>query len=221
VENLAPTGIWSPHRPARSQSLYRLSCRAHRLYLWPALNDRSAVIFKLVLLRGTLKSAVHSLRERQILDLKTVLTTFRRWKLFMLLIFPFLEALHNREHMHASTSLACIRSNLALLLRHSNGTGKQQRHCYSVTHTVTSYKTRSLLLCHLHYHSLSLTERITCSLSITVTISLSESFELSLTFIISMNHWLPLSYCHSLQQITDTISLTVIISFNHWLPIIH
>ena len=29
AENLAPTGIRSPHRPARSQSLYRLSCPAH------------------------------------------------------------------------------------------------------------------------------------------------------------------------------------------------
>ena len=28
AENLAPTGIWSPHRPARSQSLYRLRHRA-------------------------------------------------------------------------------------------------------------------------------------------------------------------------------------------------
>src|SRR5215469_12315361 len=29
VENLAPTGIRSPDRPARRQSLYRLSYRAH------------------------------------------------------------------------------------------------------------------------------------------------------------------------------------------------
>ena len=29
VENLAPTGIRSPDRPARSQSLYRLSYPAH------------------------------------------------------------------------------------------------------------------------------------------------------------------------------------------------
>jgi hypothetical protein len=29
AENLAPTGIRSPDRPARSQSLYRLSYRAH------------------------------------------------------------------------------------------------------------------------------------------------------------------------------------------------
>ena len=31
AENLVPTGIRSPDRPARSQSLYRLSYRAHRL----------------------------------------------------------------------------------------------------------------------------------------------------------------------------------------------
>jgi len=30
AENLFPTGIWTPDRPARSQSLYRLSYRAHR-----------------------------------------------------------------------------------------------------------------------------------------------------------------------------------------------
>jgi hypothetical protein len=29
AKNLAPTGIWSPDRPARSQSLYRLSYPAH------------------------------------------------------------------------------------------------------------------------------------------------------------------------------------------------
>jgi hypothetical protein len=29
VENLAPTGVRSPDRPARSQSLYRLIYRAH------------------------------------------------------------------------------------------------------------------------------------------------------------------------------------------------
>ena len=29
AENLAPTGIWSPDRPVRSQSLYRLSYSAH------------------------------------------------------------------------------------------------------------------------------------------------------------------------------------------------
>jgi len=29
AENLAPIGIWSPDRPARRQSLYRLSYRAH------------------------------------------------------------------------------------------------------------------------------------------------------------------------------------------------
>ena len=33
VENLAPTGIRSPDRPARSQSLYRLSYRAHYFLL--------------------------------------------------------------------------------------------------------------------------------------------------------------------------------------------
>jgi len=32
VENLAPTGILSPDRPAISQSLYRLSYRAHPLH---------------------------------------------------------------------------------------------------------------------------------------------------------------------------------------------
>jgi hypothetical protein len=31
AENLAPTGIRSPDRPARSQSLYRLSYRAHHI----------------------------------------------------------------------------------------------------------------------------------------------------------------------------------------------
>jgi hypothetical protein len=30
AENFAPTGIWRPGRPARNQSLYRLSYRAHR-----------------------------------------------------------------------------------------------------------------------------------------------------------------------------------------------
>ena len=34
AENLVPTGIWSADRPARSQSLYRLSYRAH--YIWYA-----------------------------------------------------------------------------------------------------------------------------------------------------------------------------------------
>jgi hypothetical protein len=33
-----PTGIRSPDRPARSQSLYRLSYRAHSRWLYPALN---------------------------------------------------------------------------------------------------------------------------------------------------------------------------------------
>jgi len=33
AENLAPTGIRSPHRPARSQSLYRLRYPAHFLIL--------------------------------------------------------------------------------------------------------------------------------------------------------------------------------------------
>ena len=33
AENLAPTGILSPDRPARSQSLYRLSYLAHVLEL--------------------------------------------------------------------------------------------------------------------------------------------------------------------------------------------
>ena len=32
AENLAPTGIQSPDRPARSQSLYRLSYPAHRVF---------------------------------------------------------------------------------------------------------------------------------------------------------------------------------------------
>jgi hypothetical protein len=32
AENLAPTGIRSPDRPARSQSLYRLSYPAHRVF---------------------------------------------------------------------------------------------------------------------------------------------------------------------------------------------
>jgi len=32
AENLTPTGIQSPDRPARSQSLYRLSYRAHTQY---------------------------------------------------------------------------------------------------------------------------------------------------------------------------------------------
>ena len=31
AENLAPTGIRSPNRPARSHSLYRLSYRAHKM----------------------------------------------------------------------------------------------------------------------------------------------------------------------------------------------
>jgi hypothetical protein len=31
AENLAPTGIRSPDRPARSQSLYRLGYRAHKV----------------------------------------------------------------------------------------------------------------------------------------------------------------------------------------------
>jgi hypothetical protein len=31
AENLSHTGIWSPNRPARSQSLYRLSYPAHTL----------------------------------------------------------------------------------------------------------------------------------------------------------------------------------------------
>jgi hypothetical protein len=31
LENLAPTGIRSPDRPARSQSLYRLRYTAHRV----------------------------------------------------------------------------------------------------------------------------------------------------------------------------------------------
>ena len=34
VENLAPTGMRSPDRPARSQSLYRLSYPAHRQDYW-------------------------------------------------------------------------------------------------------------------------------------------------------------------------------------------
>ena len=34
VENLAHTGIQSPDRPARSQSLYRLSYRAHLHIVW-------------------------------------------------------------------------------------------------------------------------------------------------------------------------------------------
>jgi hypothetical protein len=34
AENLAATGIRSPDRPARSQSLYRLSCRAHTLIIY-------------------------------------------------------------------------------------------------------------------------------------------------------------------------------------------
>jgi hypothetical protein len=33
AENLAPTGIWFPDRPARSQSLYRLSYPAHKLHM--------------------------------------------------------------------------------------------------------------------------------------------------------------------------------------------
>jgi hypothetical protein len=33
AENLAPTGIRYPYRPARSQSLYRLSYRAHQVIL--------------------------------------------------------------------------------------------------------------------------------------------------------------------------------------------
>jgi len=32
VENLTPTGIRSPDRPARSQSLYRLRSSAHNIY---------------------------------------------------------------------------------------------------------------------------------------------------------------------------------------------
>ena len=35
AENLAPTGIRSPDRPARSQSLYRLSYPAHTLTVKP------------------------------------------------------------------------------------------------------------------------------------------------------------------------------------------
>ena len=31
AENLAPTGVWSPDRPTRSQSLYRLSYPAHNV----------------------------------------------------------------------------------------------------------------------------------------------------------------------------------------------
>ena len=37
TENLAPTGIRSPDRPARSQLLYRLSYRAHTDETWPPI----------------------------------------------------------------------------------------------------------------------------------------------------------------------------------------
>ena len=46
VENLAPTGVWSPDRPARSQSLYRLRYPAHIRYwrkpqMWAGILIRS------------------------------------------------------------------------------------------------------------------------------------------------------------------------------------
>ena len=37
AENLVPTGIRYPDRPAGSQSLYRLSYRAHQLRIWYVL----------------------------------------------------------------------------------------------------------------------------------------------------------------------------------------
>jgi len=46
AENLAPTGIRSPDRPARSQSLYRLSYLAHQVY------NSSALLLCLVALEG-------------------------------------------------------------------------------------------------------------------------------------------------------------------------
>jgi len=39
AENLVPTGIQSPDRPARNQSLYRLSYPAHKLDQGYALNN--------------------------------------------------------------------------------------------------------------------------------------------------------------------------------------
>ena len=43
AENLAPTGIRSPDRPARSESLYRLSYRNPRIVYVPCVMYRLAV----------------------------------------------------------------------------------------------------------------------------------------------------------------------------------
>jgi len=59
AENLAPTGIRSPDRPARSQSLYRLSHPAHRgrrnLYIIELVNFRSHNSVRLILGFGRLE----------------------------------------------------------------------------------------------------------------------------------------------------------------------
>ena len=61
AENLAPTGIRSPDRPARSQLLYRLSYPAHKglCTVWIILKDLMAVILKK-------KNSVALVRERTI-----------------------------------------------------------------------------------------------------------------------------------------------------------
>jgi hypothetical protein len=46
IENLAPTGIRSPDRPARSESLYRLSYRGPRNYSNKQVNINIANLFR-------------------------------------------------------------------------------------------------------------------------------------------------------------------------------
>jgi hypothetical protein len=58
AENLAPTGIRSPNRPARSQSLYRLSYPAHGGNIPPSKKNLASINLHALMYRKTGSSAL-------------------------------------------------------------------------------------------------------------------------------------------------------------------
>jgi hypothetical protein len=79
AENLTPTGIWSPDRPARRQSLYRLSYPAHAshdifLFKYHFLHH----ILHLFLFSDNITADVASKQQTTALFLSTIVTRTRK-----------------------------------------------------------------------------------------------------------------------------------------------
>ena len=124
------------------------------------------------------------------------------------------NALYRRLCPHTCMSLVCIRSNLELLTRLANGTATDRMEdatplllqWYIIRFGHSNWDARS------HTHSLTIPQRVTCSLLVTVIMQLSDSLDLlltlfqwitcwlSVTVTISMNHMFALSHCHYLNE---------------------